>query len=307
MIRRMRTLAIALASFALAHAAPARAERVHEALEAYALYQNDVSLLLDLEVDSAQAVNGALARLSRHDPARVSRGFIAYGALTAAQSPSFAAGVRRQMRADSRGDVLSLLRADTGYARREAPGSSQAIQLILSAASADSARASVAGGRYEQIARSSNADWIRSGERGAVTLASARLTPDMRDRLRVGALEARPLNDADAFGGGRFWDALAGRNANAPRARGGREHRAYANVTDRMLTIGALVVMGADDGERARVSSLLEEPITEQCLAMQRLQLRQCLSVSVDASERTYCLGRHGLAGPGACFSAMAQ
>jgi hypothetical protein len=35
--------------------------------------------------------------------------------------------------------------------------------------------------------------------------------------------------------------------------------------------------------------------------------LRQCLGASVDASERTYCLARHGLTGPGTCFSAMAR
>jgi hypothetical protein len=36
---------------------------------------------------------------------------------------------------------------------------------------------------------------------------------------------------------------------------------------------------------------------------MQRLQLRQCLSVSVDVGERAYCLAHHGLTGPGSCFS----
>jgi hypothetical protein len=36
---------------------------------------------------------------------------------------------------------------------------------------------------------------------------------------------------------------------------------------------------------------------------MQRLQLRQCLSVSVDNGERAYCLAHHGLEGPGACFA----
>ena len=74
-----------------------------------------------------------------------------------------------------------------------------------------------------------------------------------------------------------------------------------------MLTVAAVVVADAADRERTRVSALLDEPITQQCLTMQRLQLRQCLSVSVDAGERTYCLGRHGLTGPGSCFSAMAQ
>lgn len=303
----MRIFAIALASYAAVSVSSARADTVHDALEAYAQYQTDVSVLLDLEVDNAQTINAALARLSRHEPARVSRGFIAYGALTAAQSPSFAAGVQRRARAGGRAQFLELLRGDVSYARREAAGSPQAIQLILGAARADSRRASVAGDRYDRMARTVSADWPRSSHDGAVTLTSARLTPEMRERLRVGALEAQPLNNADAFGGGGFWDALAGRDVSGSRIRGAQEARGYANVTDRMLTLGALVVVGAGRGERTHMSELLDEPITEQCLTMQRLQLRQCLSVSVDASERTYCLGRHGLSGPGSCFSAMTR
>jgi hypothetical protein len=306
----MRGLFIAISALALAPAAPAYADReadsVYEALEAYALYQNDVSALLDLDVDSARAINGALARLARHDPARVSRGFMAYGALTAAQSPQFVAGVEARARRGE-ADLRRSLRGDVTYARREADGSAQAVGLILGSASADSARAAAAGARYDEIARSSTAAWITSADRGAVRLASVRLTPQMRERLRIGALDARPQRDADAFGGRRFWDALAGREGRAPRARGGREHRSYTDVTDRMLTLGALIAMGAADNERSRVRALLDEPLTRQCLVMQQLQLRQCLSVSVDASERTYCLGRHGLTGPGSCFSAMVR
>ncbi|MBY0563609.1 MAG: hypothetical protein K2P58_05405 [Hyphomonadaceae bacterium] len=303
----MRALTFAIASLVLCHAAPAHADEVHDAVEAYALYQNDVSVLLDMEVDSARVINGALTRLSRHEPERVARGFIAYGAMTAAQSPAFAAGVERRQRNLGRSQLLTLLRSDTTYARNEAPGSPQAIQLILGVARADAARADIAGDRYHQLARSSTASWVSSPERRSATLVSARLTPEMRERLRIGALEARPMNEADEFGGRGFWDALAGREASGPRIRGAREQRGYADVTNRMLTVGALIVTGAADAERRRVSDLLDEPITEQCLTMQRLQLRQCLSVSVDASERTYCLGRHGLTGPGSCFSAMVQ
>ena len=304
----MRTLTVALASFALLHSAPAFADPVHDALEAYALYQHDVGVLMDLDVDSAESINGALARVSRHDPDRVSRGFIAYGALTAAQSPAFANGVRSRVRSEGRPQVVSQLRSDVWYARRESNGAPQAIQLILNAASADSARVNMAGTRYDTIARSSNAPWIESSvRRVGVIEASARLTPAMRERLQVGALDARPMNDVDAFGGRGFWDAIAGREVDAPRSRGRNEDRSYQDVTNRMLTLGALIVVGAADGERARVSSLLDEPLTQQCLEMQRLQLRQCLSVSHDASERAYCLGHHGLSGPGDCFSAMAR
>lgn len=303
----MRPLSIALVSLAFAHAAPALADPTHDAVEAYALYQNDVSILSDLDVESARAVNGALARVSRHDPTRVSRGFIAYGALTAAQSPAFAAGVERQINALGHEQYLAQLRNDSTFARRQIPGSTHAIGLILSSARADSARANAAGERYHQLARTSNADWMRSSERAGLQLASARLTPQMRERLRVGALETRPMNDTGAFGGRGFWDSFSGREARAPRAGRGREHSSYTDVTNRMLTVAALVVADASAGERAHVSQLLSEPITNHCLSVQRLELRQCLSVSVDASERTYCLGRHGLAGPGDCFSAMAR
>lgn len=304
----MRALIAALASLVLLHPALACADTVHDALEDYALYQHDVSVLLDLDVNGAEAINAAVARLSRHNPLRVSRGWIAYGALTAAQSPAFAAGVERSVRSAGRAQVLIQLRGDVTYARREPAGASQAIQLILSAASADSARVAAAGARYDNIARTSRAAWITSSDRRVGLIrASTRLTPGMRDRLRVGALAARPMTDVDQFGGRGFWDSLAGREANAPRARGRREQRGYENVTDRMLTLGALVVAGAADSERSRVSALLDEPLTQQCLDMQRLQLRQCLSVSHDASERAYCLGRHGLTGPGSCFSAMVR
>jgi hypothetical protein len=300
----MRALLFWLASIVLL-AAPARAETLHEALEAYALYQNDVSVLSDLDIDSAAAVNGALERLSRHDPARLARGFMAYGALTAAQSPAFVAGVERRVRREGREPVLAQLRRDPAWARAQARGAGQAIDLVLAAATADSARAARAGDRYEHIARTSQARWIGSKDRTAAQLTSARLTPEMRSRLSVGALDARPQRDREAFGGARFWDSLAGRAGEDGASGGGREQRTHADVTNRMLTAGALVVAGERSG--ARMSALLDEPLTRHCLVMQRLQLRQCLGASVDASERTYCLARHGLTGPGTCFSAMAR
>lgn len=301
-----RTLAPVLASFALLLAAPAHAEPAHQALEAYALYQNDVSVLGELEVENARTINGALARIARHDPARVSRGWIAYGALTAAQSPEFVAGIERSARNTGRAELVRALRRDVAHARTQ-PGSSRAIQLILNAAQADSARANAAGARYDHIARTSRASWITSSERRADRLQAARLTPAMVDRLSIGPRAANPAREADDFGGRGFWDALAGRQTRAPRARTWREQREYADVTNRMLTLAALVVLDAAGEERAHATTLLSEPLTEQCLAMERLQLRQCLSVSVDASERTFCLGRHGLSGPGACISAMAR
>src|SRR5262245_12525124 len=164
----MRTLtAAALASFVLLCATPSGADPLHEALEGYALYQNDVGALLDLEVDSPRAIDSALTRLSRHNPARVSRGWIAYGALTAAQSPQFASTVRRSARQSGRAVVLRELRRDLSYARRQQRGSRQAIRLILNTAGADSARAALAGDRYDGIARTTALTWNAGTQRRA--------------------------------------------------------------------------------------------------------------------------------------------
>jgi hypothetical protein len=129
----------------------------------------------------------------------------------------------------------------------------------------------------------------------------------MRDRLHVTPLSSRPMRETGAFGGRGFWDSLAGRNASSTRRRNQREHNEYTSVTDHMLTLGAIVVADATRRERRRVSALLDEPLMQHCLEMQRLQLRQCVGVSINASERAYCLGQHALAGPGACFSAIVR
>ena len=57
-----------LASGALVSPAPAFADQVHDALSAYALYQNDVSALLDNDIANGRTVDAALARISRHNP-----------------------------------------------------------------------------------------------------------------------------------------------------------------------------------------------------------------------------------------------
>jgi len=304
-------LAAALA-FLVLMGAPARAETPYEALDAYAFYQSDVSALLDLDVDSPEAIDGALERAARHDPAAVTRGWIAYGALTAAQSPAFAAGVLSRARAAGRAPVLRQLRGDMTYARRRPSGSGEAIQLILSAAAADSARLANAGARYEDLGDTlDTTTWIVSEDRDArearLRQAEAPQLPETAlARLHIGARIAAPLTDPDAFGGARFWDALAGRASAAPPAQRPRDQRGGA-TTDRMLTLAALIVLGAADSESARVDALLDAPPTRACLTLEQLEFRQCASVAHDANEDAFCLARHGLNGPSACFSAIMQ
>jgi len=301
----MRTLP-ALASFVLVFTASAHADPVHDALQDYALYQNDVSTLLDVEISSGDVADAALARMQRHNPANVARGWIAYGALTAAQSPAFAQSIENSVRGGSRADVLRQLREDITFARRQQGGGDQAVHLILDAASADGGRASTAGDRFDQYARNAVGVQLASTGRRA-NLGDVLLSPEMQQRLHVGPASAQPVSDVNSFGGRRFWDSVAGRSARISGDGAGREQASYASVTDHMLTLAAIIAADATDSESARVNDLLDEPLTHQCMYMQQLQLRQCLSVSHDASDRAYCMGHHALEGPGACFANVAH
>jgi len=309
---------VAILFLALAWSAPAYAQRdpVHEALDAYALYQNDITHLLEHQVLSPPDIDRTLERAVRHDPARVSQGWIAYGALTAAQSPAFVRGVRSRVTAAGRAPVLRQVRRDITYARRRPPGAGEAIQLILAASAADGARLATAGARYRAIGDTLDISaWTpstaalrdaRNGRLRALSRHRRDIDPAQAPLLHINAATAAPLTNADAFGGTRFWDALAARASPEPPATARRESTVAAPSTDRMLTLAALVILEAAPSEPTRVAAMLDDQRTRDCLAMEQLQLRQCASVANYANEDAYCLARHGLTAPGQCFAAIA-
>jgi hypothetical protein len=307
-------LALALLTTPAAHAQTGPAQ---EAVTAYALYQQDITDLLGAEISSEAALDGALALAARHDPARVSQGWIAYGAMTATQSPGFVAGVRSRVRAASRAAVIRQLRRDLTYARRRPPGSNEAVQLILQSAAADSARMIAAGHRYEGIATSldqgawpspANGDRSVRHDRLRASAAERRtLAPEWTRQVYVGPLSATPLTNADAFGGRRFWDAAAHRSSQTPPVFTWAVAAGRQATVDRMLTLAALIIVEAETTERTRVAAVFDDASSRECLEMQQLTFRQCASVAHDPNEDAYCLARHGLSGPAACFGALAR
>jgi hypothetical protein len=125
-------------------------------------------------------------------------------------------------------------------------------------------------------------------------------------RLRPGPLTAAPLTEASAFGGTRFWDVLGNRASPAPPSLPWRVIPARASILDRMLTLGALMVLSATETETPRVNAALDDASVSQCLAMQQLQLRQCVSVTHEPNEDAYCIARHGFAAPSQCMALAA-
>ncbi|MBL8547670.1 MAG: hypothetical protein JNL81_14480 [Hyphomonadaceae bacterium] len=303
-MRRLLALAAALSLWAgAAHAQ----ERLHRALESYALYQTDITAMLDADIPDAAALDAALDRVARHDPERLTQGWLAYGALTAAQSPAWVNGVRARVRAAGRPAVLRQLRRDMTYARRRPPGAGEATQLILRAMAADNARMRAIAIRFEGLGNAGDTSaWTRRSttREGALRAPTTRtLAPELAARLRPTPLTAAPLTEATAFGGARFWDGLANRASPTPPNLPWRAIAARTASLERMLTLGALLVVGATESETARMSTALTDDPVRQCLAMQQLQLRQCASVTHDPNEDAFCIARHGFAGPADCMS----
>src|SRR5262245_1948797 len=94
---RMRSFAIlAVAASALATTAVAQqaGDPVQDAIAPYAAYQIDITELRTRRLETADALEGAIDQAVSHNRNALARGWIAYGAQVAAQSPEFIAGVR---------------------------------------------------------------------------------------------------------------------------------------------------------------------------------------------------------------------
>jgi hypothetical protein len=290
--------------------AQAQTDPLHAAVHGYARYQNDVSVLLDAEIDSAAALDSALERMSRHDPTALTSGWIAYNAMVAAQSPAFVAGVRSRVRAAGRAAVIRQLVRDVTYARRRPPGDAEATALIVAAVEADAARLRIAAGRYEAFGRELDmSGWAAVDDRNArhARLSSLRAhgnpSDSLMQRLHIGAGQSSPLTDPTGFGGRRFWDSLAGRSAQLPPPRQARER--WLGGMDQMRTLAGLMIVDATQSDTARVADLLIDRETHYCLSLEQLQLRQCAASANSSAEDALCLARHGLAGPAECYEKL--
>lgn len=319
--RRAVLQIVALVLATLFHAPAAQAQEsdpLYEAARAYAAFQLDVGALNTANIDDARALDQALERVARHNRAALARGWIAYGAMTAAQSPAFARGVRSRVNAAGRAAVLRRLAVDLNYARNRPPGSAEAIRLILQSAAADGARIEAGAARFLALGESlRDVSWAnapgREAEREArlrrLGLDGVTAPASYEPRLRIAAGGAAPLTDPAAFGGRRFWDALAGAPeatlADAPAYRENAERRETIN---RMLTLGALHILdAARTRPAAQIQTTITDPKTFDCVEFAQLQFQQCVSVTQFAYEGAFCVARHGLGDMSRCVSGVVR
>ena len=259
---------------------------VAQAASIYVAYLREAETIQPGGFDSAEAIQAALRKGVAYDPAQLSRGLIAYGAILALQSPEFVAGVR-QYAIDpvQRQQIVAQIVADPAYAATF-PGADAAAGLITDAIGKDALAVRVIGEAIEQDAYTiqertdPRRRWatvhIQNREErleSAKTLSAAQMLPSAEDSARL-------LTAASAGSGLGVTPS--------------RKAPPYTPAVTRSLAIAAMAALGAaGDEARANTEALTVETNNEFCLNMSKLMLYQCLAASRPSYEDMFCLGRH--------------
>jgi hypothetical protein len=294
---------------------------VQQAITAYAAYQNDVSDLRSGTLANADQLEQALDRVARHNRDALTRGWVAYGAQTAAQSPAFVQGVREAAAYYGRDAVIWAVTVDPSYSRG-LRGGQEATRMLLDSANADSARIINTADRYQEFAYSLQrlrwANAVAPGQAarvqrirslGTVGGHTPTLPSEVSPRLAVTPLSVT-IADQTAYGGRRFWDAVRGgaevtEVSAQPVTYQWRVNHTRGEALDRMTAVAALQALDATGAQQSAVSRLVADPRTRDCFEMAQLQLYQCMSAARFRYENAFCLGQHGLRDIGTCIGAV--
>lgn len=295
------------------------AEPLSAAIPSYAAFQNDITDLQNQPVANADDLETVLTRAAGQNRNAVMRGWLAYGAMTAAQSPDFVKGVRDTAAHYGQTRFVRGLTLDPGYAQT-LRGGPDAARLALAASRADGERVYAVGERYKEMAyglqkqrwagqvapqQAARVQRLRSLADGA---ASRAVAPELAPRLTPAAGAFSPGTDSGAFGGRSFWDGLrltppATVQQIAAPAYTLRTNADRVGAVNRMTTLAALYVLGATQDPAAQADRLLsEETNSANCFELAQRQFYQCLSAARFRYENAFCLGEHALKDMGACI-----
>jgi len=299
----------------------AASDPVRHAVHAYAAFQSDIGALRTASIRNADQLEQALDTSSRHNRDEVSRGWIAYGAMTAAQSPAFNEGVREAAAYYGRDAVIRGMLVDTGWARL-LRGGDEATRIVLESATSDAARITTVANRFQELAydlqrqRWANAVAPRQADRVQRMRTNGNAPPHVAGadagRLYARPMQYQPMNDPNAYGGRRFWDVIGGTTSDtvevsAPVSYTWRIKPERGEAVNRMTTIAALEALGAADERPQEIDRLLNEQRSRDCVEIAQLQLYQCMSAARFRYENAFCMGQHALRDMGNCISGVAQ
>jgi hypothetical protein len=305
----------------VAAAAPVLVEPLAKSVQAYAAFQSDIDLVNGGSIQQSTDIERALDKAAAINRDELTRGFIAYGALTAARNEEFVGEIRKTAGFYGKDRILKALLNNTNYAGT-IKGGDKATDYIIRAAAADTARVMTAGEGLKQRAREAqNLKWGKalSGSaaprlkrlRTAADGYSSPLNPALADRLKIVPGAGDPALDRITLGGDSFWRALSAKpgeeatltalpaqvqSFNWTTSTGG------ASIRSSMLSLAAMYALDATMDQPAATEAVLNNKLTNNCLQGAQLTFYQCVASAHFNYENMACVGEAGLMTVGSCF-----
>jgi hypothetical protein len=301
-------------------APPVILEPLANSLQTYAAFQQNIELVNGGSIQDAKDIERALDKAAAINRDQLTRGYIAYGALTAARNERFVAEVRKIAAAYGKERVVKALSNNYTYAGT-IPGGAEATNYIVRAASTDSARVLQAGERLKTRAREAQAlKWGKalSGPTGprmtriksaATAAPAATLSAEMNDKLKIVPGSGDPNANPVSFGGDSFWSALGGAPTAMltalPQAKpiSWTTSSGGSAIRGAMLSLGAMYAIDATMDQPETTRALLNNNLTNSCLQRAQLQFYQCVASAHFNYENMACVGEAGLITVGNCFA----
>ena len=263
--------------------------RLIEQASAYRAYMARATAISPTFVDGASIAQSLKVGVA-YEPTQLLRGAVAYGAVAALQDPTFVAGVRTYASHPvERQEMVSQIVRNPAYVALM-PGASSSAGLVKAALGEEGRKLWESGKAVKQAAYDvQHSAWSKASVANraarlseAKTLSTRPTMGEMAEtaRLQQAAVGATPLG-------------VTPLPASAP----------YTPLVIRSMAVAALAVLGqAGDENLDKVMSVAAEPASASCLNMSKLNLYQCLAVSVPHYEDVFCLGQHVMMDTGKCL-----
>lgn len=313
-------IAAVICGFGLAAGASAqKADPIKETAAVYMTYQSDGEAVAAKPFKDAGDLDEALNTLGAYNADQLSRGWMAYSALIAAQDPEFASTVRDIEAFYGREPVMKSFSSGNSYARSLA-GGDNAVGGAIAVTDSDLPRIySSAATIKEQGYSLQGYGWaksrIRNGSARAEVVKGLQGKGQNADNLILTALtgpaplssdtKAGIINAAatttDVTGAVRLPAFLtSGFTGNRQKVKYGKEA-----VANQIASLAAMQVIGASAVDQARLSKVLTEPAVQSCLKMQNLQLQGCVAGVGQEFELPHCISQHTLTEVADCLGSV--
>jgi hypothetical protein len=284
----------------------------HAAL--YAAYANDADSLAVRSVLSGAALTTNTERIARHlNSDRLALGIVAYGAAYAATNDQFVAEVRKAAEYFGRDAFIAKLRREYSYAR-VLPGGEEAAQLAARAVLADAAKIQTEGDDFKQAAYDWQAlAWGTLSTRDSVARNAALRALVPPPPVPEMTLKLSPLPEAlttptttEARFASLATTSRIASSTNRSEIVLAEPIRAWSPV-DRMVSLAALMAIGAPIDKQADTEALMRDPRLVSCVNSARLNMQMCNAATRQPYERSFCLAEHPLGEVAKCMAKVVR